>query len=534
MLEPKQPTAAQALQEEWFDTWQATEPLATAGGVALWRATDGNDGSALLRLYPRFRSERTWRRFTAAAAQRAMLDHPRLLPLAKLGTHGRPHLLLSDPVGEPLATRIEREPLRPEIALQVFDDVATALAALARAGVGPVEITTADVFLVAGDRGLLLADAGLLRQVEHERDGVSRPSAASMGRAFAAVLQAALVGPAESSPYVTPAIDRLLTLALADNPRRGYRTPGQIVDSFGDALAAAGGRRRWIASAAVVPCVAVAAVLGALAGAMTTPADSPSLAPLAAGGLSVEAPAEWSRVPAAEAPFETGADALVARPAADPSVGLAVTRSGDSLLASARGTVPTAVALRAGDVWRYPSVRIGERVANVYLLQTVAGPVIAACYGPVAAGPAPLARCGAIVDSLRVRGTEALPLGGEPAVREKVTKALAALESDRVAARRELASASRRQGQVAAANTLTDAYAEATRAAAGPETVGFPGARTRLVAELAAGSRSYSELATAAASGDAAAYAAARRAIAKDERELGEAIAALAPTAKAD
>lgn len=616
MLEPRQPTAAQALREEWFDDWQATEPLATAGGVALWRATDGGGGSALLRIYPRFQSEQTWRRFGTAAAQRAKLDHPQLLPLAKLGGHGRPHLLLSDPVGEPLATRIEREPLRPEVALRVFDDVATGLDALAGAGVGPVELTAADIFLVAGDRGLLLADTGLLRQVGDERSGAPQATAASMGRSFASALRAALTGPAERDSNVTPAIDRVLTLALADRPRRGYRTPAQIVGSLRKALAPGARARRtdpsapptarrrivptraraqptsaqaqpervraqptpaqaqpagaqtpptpaqaqpaiatvdpvpgarqvpgarptpgrrwpWVAGAATAACVAAAALLGSSVGGSTTTADPTAPARLAASGFSVEAPASWSRARPSAAPFAVGADALVARPSADPSVGLAVTASGGSLLASARGIEPEAVALTSGDAWRYPDVRIGERATDLYLLQTTAGPVIAACYGPATAGRAPLERCAASARSLQVRDAEALPLGGDPAIRARVAAALATLKRERARARRELAAASRRTGQTVAASALVEAYAQAARGTGGPETVGLPGARTTLGAALAATSRSYSALADAAAIGDATAYDAARTGIAARERAVEKAIDALAPAAPA-
>jgi len=282
MLESMQPTATQVTKGEWFDTWHAVEPLATAGSVALWRASNGAGSSALLRIYPRFQNQDTWRKFSSAAARRAKLDHPRLLPLAKLGGQGRPHLLLSDPAGEPLATRIEREPLSPTVALQVFEDVANGLEALARAGVGPVDLTAADVFIVAGDRGLVLADAGLLGQVTRGRDHAPRSPAASMSYSFAAVLRSALTGSSNGGgiPESTAAIDRFFARALADSPPRGYRTPKQLVDSFDKALFAddSGPSRRPSRRtlAGIVACALAAAAAGAAVGVATTASDPPS------------------------------------------------------------------------------------------------------------------------------------------------------------------------------------------------------------------------------------------------------------------
>lgn len=589
MFEHTQPTTgSQASRGEWFDAWQAVEPLAVAGSVELWRANNASGASALLRLYPRFQSERSWRMFSGAAARRAKLDDPHLLPLAKLGADGRPHLLLSDPVGEPLATRIEREPLAPAVAADAFGAVAAGLDALAEAGAGPIEITPADVFLVAGTHGLLLADAGLIGQVTHRRrDG--RPTAASMGRAFASVLETALTGPANAGgAAITPAIDRLLTRALSDSPPRGLRTPGQIAaelraavepeeEADGDeaaaeparkhlkvvtgeqtALAAAlpipappavaapaapqtgeeiearGGVRGWIV-ATIVAVVASAAAAGALAGAAATPSDPPGLERLAAGNLSVAAPAHWKLAPSGAAPAEAGDSALVARPAGDPTAGLAVTRSGDALLESVPDDIyPTAVALQAGAAWRYAGAEIGGRPTDVYLLPTTAGPIVSACWAPSSAGATALTGCGAIVASLRAPGAEVLPLGGVPAVRARVADALATLRRERADGRATLAATPRRTGQAAAADSLANAYVRAVRAGAGPEAVGLPGARTKLLSEFAAAGRAYAALATAARAGDTAGFDSARKRIGQRERAVDRALAPLAAKAATD
>jgi hypothetical protein len=558
VFERTQPTT-QAPNGAWFGDWQPVEPLATAGSVALWRVTSDGGGTALLRLYPRFQREASWKQFRSAAGRRSKVDHPRILPLAKLGTHGRPHLLLSDPVGEPLATRIEREPLSPEVALRVFTDVAEALDALGRAGLTPVDISPADVFLIAGDRGLVLADAGLLAQVTPARGGASRPTAASMSRSFASVLQAALAGPRtddDGGATIAPEIRDLLDRATSGSRRRG-RTPAQIVDGLAAVLApepvaakaakadpapaalpapprrAVRPRRRTVLT--IAACALAAAFAGAALGAATAPSsDPPAPKQLARDGIAVTAPDGWARASASTAPFDAGSDALVVRPARDPRVGMTATRSGDALLASARGVAAGAVALRGGDAWRYENVRIGNLTGDVYLLQTAAGPIVAACHAPAVAGRGPLTSCAGIVGSLRVRGTEALPLGGEPAVRGEVADALATLQRERTRTRQTLADASQSGAQAAAAIAVADAYGQATQAAGGPETVGPPGARTQLVERLAATGQAYIELATAANVGDTAAYEAARAQIAVRERKVAKAIAALSPATATD
>lgn len=577
MFERTQP-GIQRPASEWFGVWQPVEPLATAGSVALWRATREKGGSALLRLYPRFQRQDTWRRFRTVAARRASIArHPQLVAVDRVGSYGRPHLLLDDPVGEPLATRIEREALPPQVALRVFEDVAAGLDALTRAGVPPLELSPADVF-VAGDRGLLLADVGTLGEVLRGRclnvdhaapervamaqrgdDGTlaqllarlspwhaPRPTTATMGYSFASVLQAALAGPAgqRSGPPALPAAaQRVLDQTLAPRYRRRYRSPGRVVKALQKALAspspapvssdavlerpARGIGRRVVAVAAA--CVLAAAVAGAVTGVATTAPDQPGPAALAGDGLSVRAPAGWTRVPAADAPFDAGPDALVVQPTSEPGVGLTATRSGRPLLTSVQGGDVTAVELRDGDAWRYADARLGSNSMDVYVLGTVAGPIVAACHATPAARPAALEACSGVVSTLRVRGADALPLGGAPTDRAELADALAKLDRELARGRARLAAADGRPAQAAAAAGLARAYADAGRAAADDGAVGAPGRLARLITELGATGRAYSSLAAAARRGDAARYKAARTEIAAKERTSSDAIATLAP-----
>ncbi len=574
MFERTQP-GVQRTSSDWFGVWQPVDPLATAGSVELWRATRESGGSALLRLYPRFQRQDTWRRFKTVAAQRAKIaGHSQLVAVDRVGSYGRPHLLLDDPVGEPLATRIEREPLSPTVALRVFEDVATALDALTRAGVPPLELSPADVF-VAGDRGLLLADVGTLGEVLRGRclnvdyaaperiataqrggDGAvgqllarlnpwraPRPTTATMGYSFASVLQAALAGPAEDgsgSAALPSRAQRVLDQTLAPRYRRRYGNPGRIMEALREALAAPepdpapsdtvderpsrkiGARAVALAAA----CVVAAAVGGAIAGMATTAPDPPSPAAIARDGISVQAPAGWKAVNPASAPFEAGKSALVVQPASNPGVGLTVTRSGQSLVASLQGHEAGAVALHGGDAWRYRGVHVGNERMDAYLLNTVAGPIVAACHAPSL--PA-LATCAGVVSSLRVRDAPAVPPGGAADERANLAGTLADLERRRTRGRERLAAAGSRPAQAAVAASLARAYAGAGDAAAEDGRVGVPGGQARLITELAATGRAYSSLAAAARGGNGGGYAAARKQIAARERAVANAIAALAP-----
>jgi hypothetical protein len=609
MFERTQTDVEQFAPDLWFGVWQPVEPLAASGSVVLWRATDGHDRSALLRLYPSFRGQYNWRHFKTAAARRARLgDDPQLLAIRQVGSYGRPHLLLDDPVGEPLATRVERESLPPELALRVFADVAVGLELLAAAGVPALDLSPADVF-IAGDRGLLLADAGLLsealggrclatahvaperaRTAQPRLDGgawralarvsyrhAPRPTAASMTYSFASLLTAALAGPAPRGANRQPATERLpvparraLERALAGQPWRRHRSPTKLVAALRQAFAedealdagraapatvtangarSANGSRpsngATAANGAAAPtrggsagrrpvarrtlalgaaAVAVAALAGAAAGIATTAPDPPPAATLARAGLSVTAPAGWTLLDRAAAPFDAGTQTLTAQaPGGRGDARLTVTRAAAPLLTAVAGRVPDAVELRAGPAWRYAEVPLRGTPADVYVLASDGGPVVAACRAPTAELRAACAR---VVTTLRLAGAAALPLGGGAATRRQATRALAALARSRSTDRGVLAQAPRPRGQALAAARLADAHASAAAAVVRAGAVGPPGTRARLVANLRTTGRSYAALAAAARSGDGAAYAAARRQIERSERTLRRSLVA--------
>lgn len=590
MFERTKPDTERATAGDWLGSWQPIDLLANSGSVMLWHATGRNGTSALLRLYPRFQRQDTWRRFRTGAGRRAQLaDHPQLAAVQSVGAYGRPHLLLTEPVGEPLATRIEREPLEPELALRVFADVAAGLEALTRAGLAPVDLSPADVF-VTGDGGLVLADTGLLVEVlrgrcmaaEHaapERRRMTdadahgmprralewispwhatRPTSASMTYAFASVLRAALAGP--DSINFDSRVGRVLDRAQAQRPWRRYRTPEQVLAAVRTALATTPvpARRPPIAApaepaqsavaeapkrrlsgralaAVAAACVLLAGAAGALVGALTNEPDPPTSAQLTRSGLSIEAPAGWKLARGDSGPFDTGADALVARPSADPDAGLTVTRSEKPLLASISSLAPFAVSL-GGELgaWRYRGARVGASVADVYWIDTTAGPIFAACHVPAGGRRALLAGCAGMLASLRARGAEPVPLGGEAAARAKLSDALATLRSRRVEGRAALAAADRPGRQAKLADSLADAYARAAAAVTAAGTVGPPGAQARLAATFDEVGDAYAALAAAARADSPDAYDSARQQVGTRERAVSWEILPLERTAIAD
>jgi hypothetical protein len=562
--------------------WQLDAVLSSGGPVSLWRVSARDGAGALLRRYPHPERDETSQRFVAYVTWRAQMpDHPRLVGVTAADRTGLPHVLLEDPGGETLATRIEHGALEPDMALRIFGDVADALAALARADIRPVDLSPADVLVVEG-RGMLLADVGIfgeafggrcpdLRHAAPERmatgrrgaDGwiglalarlgprfAARPTSASLTYSFASVLEAALDGPApagrsDADARVPNGFDPVLRRALAHRPRDRHRDPAAVVEELAAAprhepprasAARPVAASRWSRGrqvAAIGGCVLVAAVAGLAVGLASTPDDPPRPVTLASDGLSVEAPAGWARARASDAPFDAGADALVIRAASKAGGGLTVTRSGGALLASLPEAKQQAVRLGGRGAWRYAGVPIGAGTGDVYLVETVAGPIVAACHGQGKGRRASLATCGAIVGTLRSRDGRALPLGGETDARAALAATLTALGGRRARARQALAGAGTRRGQAAAADRLAGAYARTGAAASRAGAVGPPGASARLVARLAAIRRSYAALAAAARAGRAARYRAVSVEVGERERALREDIAVVSRTAAA-
>ncbi|NHB83993.1 serine/threonine protein kinase [Tessaracoccus sp. HDW20] len=105
-------------------------------------------------------------KFDREARSAAVLSHPNVVSIFDQGSsHGQPYIVMEFIDGETLRRLISREaPLPPALALELFEQVAAALAAAHEAGVVHRDIKPENVMLT--DRGRVkVADFGLARQV---------------------------------------------------------------------------------------------------------------------------------------------------------------------------------------------------------------------------------------------------------------------------------------------------------------------------------------------------------------------------------
>jgi hypothetical protein len=586
----KQPSgSAPSATGHRFGTRQLRELLAARGEAGLWLAQDEDGRETLLRLYPGLPKPEEWQTLELAASQLTYAVDARLVPIAEIALDVWPRLSFACADAESLSQRIAREPLAPEAAVAMCADVTGALAALARAGVPPVDISPADVVLV-GERARLLADVGLpggrvahtcidfdhvaperaaaiadrARGVAGARPAGGAPTAATMTYALASLVAAAIHGPQQGLAQ-TPLharLEQVLGRGLAQDPAERYGTPAALVEALSDAIgvqrshrrAAApratrprgtpatvtsrprmpGRRRVPVAIPVAIPVAAVllaAAAIGTVAGSATTPADPPAAVTLTGAGFSVQAPRGWVRGGAGESPAALGDPVLVARPAGRAgATALVLTRTAAPLLARLADAAPEPVRLGDDDAWRYRDVAVdADRIADVYVLQDADGPVLAACLAPPGAPAAARAGCSAALTTLNLPAGRALALGGEAGARRRLTRVVADLDRARAGARRALATAATGRRQAAAAERLAGAYARAAEGAGTSATVGAPGELPRLVERLEATGRAYAALAQAARATRRTAYAQARERVLAHERALQADLAALAP-----
>jgi hypothetical protein len=574
-----------------FGTRRLRELLAARGEAGVWLAEDDDGGETLVRLYPGLPTLEEWHKLEVATSQLAFVVHPRLLPIKEIALDIWPRLSFACPGAESLSRRIAREPMTPAAAVAMCADVAGALAALARAGVPPVDIGPADIVLV-GDHARLFADVGLpggrvahtcvdldhaaperaaaiadrARGVDAAHAGGASPTAESMSFALASIVSSALHGPqpvdagpdeapdgAGPASTVLPArLEQVLQRGLAQSPSARYGTPAALVEALGVALGVplsrAGGSpatRRRSARAAVahqrtrpgrrslriaIPAAVLllgAAAVGTVAGSATTPPNPPVPITLAGSGLSVTAPRGWLRGGVSDAPPAIGAPALVAHPPG---------RASATALVVTRAASPLLAKL--ADAAPEP-VRLGDDDAWRYRDVTVDANSVADVYvledgdGSIVAaclGPSASARagCSAALTTLRLDAGPAAALGGDAAARRELARVVGDLFRTRDGERHALATAATGRRQAAAADRLAAAYARAATGAAKRGTVGAPGALAHFVDQLEQTGRAYAALATAARAARRTAYAQARERVVADERALQKDLAALA------
>jgi serine/threonine-protein kinase len=380
----------------------------------------------------------------------------------------------------------------------------------------------------------------------------------------------------ERRPELSSAVDEVIARGLSKRPEDRYRSASELVEQTRRALGSprppaveSNGRRRfgetivdpavlraapvveaaeeravpWRSIAIATVVVAALAAAGFALGRATRDHGPETTGIAAAGPISLRfADSDWR--PAAARPIAglrlDGAVALASTRRDRPGTlvaGVAPDAQGAGLLPRAlKEQLSGASTPHAAAVGRYeglvyrrlPAARVSSRL-DLVLVPTTGGAAAVACLTPGAlpAGAKP-ADCDAVAATLRLHGLRALPLGGTGAYAAALVSALARLDGERVAGRRQLDAAAGRSEQARAAHALTAAYAGAAERLrdAKPSPLARP-SHLALYGALREAQRAYAALAAAARSGDDVSYRRASHRIETAERKVGVSIARL-------
>jgi hypothetical protein len=354
---------------------------------------------------------------------------------------------------------------------------------------------------------------------------------------------------------LSPAVDEVIARGLSKRPEDRYRTAAELVEQTRRALAAPSavvvepnGRRRsgeTVVDPAVLraaPVVEVGeeprgrwrriviaalvilglALLGFALGRASRKDGSAGTGIAAAGPVSLRFPdSDWR--PAAPGSIPglrlSGAVSLASTRVDHPGTliaGMAPDAQGAGLLPRALksqltgASTPHAVAIGPyeGLVYhRLPVAHLSSRL-DLVLVPTNRGAAAVACVTPGARPAwAKPADCDAVAATLRLHGLRAVSLGPAGLYAGSVVSALARLDGERVAGRRQLDGAGGLVDQARAAHLISAAYAGAatTILDAKPSPLVRP-AHLALYGSLREAQRAYAALAAAARAGDGAAY----------------------------
>ncbi len=303
---------------------------------------------------------------------------------------------------------------------------------------------------------------------------------------------------------------------------------------------AAGGQGRFIA--AVLAAAVLAVVVGFLLGGGSSGGGETFASSASVGNVELSFPAGWQRIVSAPAiPGLTLSQPLalaaVGDNAAQHLVAGEASASGPSLLPAAfaagvSGTLPHPEAVKLGSVlaYRYSglSVRGMSGPVTLYAVPTANGVATIACLSSSAAAAASAGQCPQIAATLKLTGTTAFALAPSTQYAASLAHIFSALQSAVSVGSAHLHAASSASAQAAAASQLAAAYAAASSAVArltvSPAVADL---NASIAHSLAAVGHDHAALASAARSGDGAAYARASRAITADRARSATALAAL-------
>lgn len=273
------------------------------------------------------------RRFEEEAQRGAQRSHPGLLEVYDSGEVGaRPYMVTEDIAGQPLA---DAGLLSPSEALAAIRTIVSAVALAQSQGVPYPPISSRNVWLLTGNRTVLLENWGtapsdvtrdLAPYRAPERTRGAPPSPATTVYALGILAWEALVGRrpftgatpeaiaqqqaqgelpliSEARPTLfSPELDRIMTQAVASDPGMRYTTPtdlGRALDHYTDATSAQTGR------------------LAALPYGMSV---APSPAPSDTGTVRQRRSARLSRAGQPSAPPQTAAAPVIAPPPPPPII----------------------------------------------------------------------------------------------------------------------------------------------------------------------------------------------------------------------
>ncbi|MFO0674854.1 MAG: protein kinase [Polyangiaceae bacterium] len=327
-------------------------------------------------------SERERRRFLDEADRMRRVRHPALVEVIDAGIlpDGLPFIAMPFLHGATLADRLRRGPMRFDVALRLFEELADGVHTLHRAGLVHRDIKPENIFVADGDARALLLDLGIAREVDASPSttthaGMIRGTPAYMApeRFFGApatpatdiyelavVLYVTLVGALPWQRFDDPTERMRPAPPLA----RGVVLPPKLATTLMRALAVSPGERPASAHDFAAAVMDALSPDSAAQIANQATAFSPSLAPPAGG-----APAAFAATAMAPVPY-TGSgiravahaptiQAPVAPTGAEPpkrkSGGLLVAAmTGASLLASAVGAVIIFIGVRAAPPGQSP------------------------------------------------------------------------------------------------------------------------------------------------------------------------------------